>query len=153
MLSKRKFRGCTCALFLITGRVSLGNVGHEMKAGLVWESRTEDPVEQLQLSTKGRTSAGIRYSCSYLLNKISSLLLPACLPPRWGLTITFLIGLVNGLCLVTSPAAQFFPCHGPCASWTPTLHLQRSMGWEVAGSRWSGERHSFCRPQIPKTKP
>lgn len=81
VLSKKKFRGCTCALFLVAGRVSLGKVGHGMRAGFLWESCTEEPVEKLQLSTKGRTSAGIRYRGSYVLNKISSLLLPACLPP------------------------------------------------------------------------
>lgn len=35
----------TRALFLIAGRVSLNNVGHQMKAGLVWEGYTEDPTE------------------------------------------------------------------------------------------------------------
>lgn len=148
VLPKKKFRGCTWALLLLAGRVSLGNVGCGMKAGFLWESCTEEPVEKLQLSTKARTSAGMLF----LPLKQDFFCASACLPAsQVGIIQDFSNWACEGI--VPSPAAQLYPCYSPCASWTPTLHLQRSMGWEVPGGRWSGERHSFHRLQIPKKKP
>lgn len=107
---------------------------------------------------KGRTSAGIRYYSYYLwIKKIPVLIFPPysliflSLPfPffQMVITVTSVRGLLNGLCLAVSQAAQFFHC---CPLCLLDSNLQRSAGWEVTEGRQSGERCLLYR--CPNKKP
>lgn len=71
----------TCAVFLIAGWVSLNYVGHLVNARLLWASCTEHPTEWTSdryrgKTTKGKTSAGLRYCCLHPLRTFLFFSLP-----------------------------------------------------------------------------